>query len=446
MTVAICELDLSKEIEPIQLDPSTGELRILVRFDGCPVGWVRLTDLGRASLTPSGIRQVIARQIGPLLASFGLAPRLAARPAEAEPLEPISVIVCTRGLTNNLQRCLQALGELDYPNYEIIVVRYGPRHQDSLAGPGRAPVRIVHETQPGLPQARNRGVVEAGHNIVAFAGEDTCPDRGWLRAIAQAFSGPQVKAVTGPILPAELDTPAQMQFDALQLEMGRGLLRRRIIRRGALPGLEWSRLIKPKAALKQGYGHIKWVWRAELTRWDLIWEGALSTGRNMAFRRDIFTTVGFFDPGPGGDILAGEGGAGALFLRLLVQGYALVYEPSALVWQTYPRQITSVRRFAYERGRAMGAYLLTCAHDRTLNRGTILSFASREWLMRWLLRRLFRPGTVPRRLVALELMGAILSPLTYRAASKRAWQADMASRANPVVDATDRPVLDRMQS
>lgn len=446
MAVVVLDLDVSKAIKPIQLNVSTRDLRILVRFNGCPVGWVSLKALDQTRLSPSEIRQAIARQLGPQLASFALTPWFAQGPGGVEVLEPISVIVCTRGLANHRERCLQALFELDYPHYEIIVVTSARQDLGPFVGSSRVPVRTIHEAYPSLHQARNRGVAEASHTIIAFVGEDTCPDRGWLRAIAQAFTEPEVKAVTGPVFPTELETPAQIQFDEFTVAMGRGLLRRRTIRRGALPGLEWSRLIKPKAALKQGYGNIKWVWRAELTERDLMWEGAFSTGSNMAFRREIFTTTGFFDPVPDGETLASEGGVGALFLRLVAQGHALVYESSALVWQIYPRDIASVRRFAYEQGRTLGVYLLTCAHNRTLSRRTILSFAIREWLIGWLLRRLIRPGKLLRRLVALELIGAVLSPLAYWTARRRARHADIALRAKSVVDATDRPAFDRMQS
>ncbi|MCI0564019.1 MAG: hypothetical protein MN733_36550, partial [Nitrososphaera sp.] len=43
-----------------------------------------------------------------------------------------------------------------------------------------------------------------------------------------------------------------------------------------------------------------------------------------------------------------------------------------------------------------------------------------DWLVWWLLRRLFRPRGFPRRLVLAELIGALCSPIFYKAAQVRA--------------------------
>jgi hypothetical protein len=42
-----------------------------------------------------------------------------------------------------------------------------------------------------------------------------------------------------------------------------------------------------------------------------------------------------------------------------------------------------------------------------------LRFALRNWLGGWLGRNLWRPGDFSRRLAAIELTGALLSPLLY---------------------------------
>ncbi|HMQ29577.1 MAG TPA: glycosyltransferase family A protein, partial [Chloroflexaceae bacterium] len=50
------------------------------------------------------------------------------RPAAAPP-PPISVVVCTRDRAELLRGCLAALGQLDYPCYEVIVVDNAPRDE-----------------------------------------------------------------------------------------------------------------------------------------------------------------------------------------------------------------------------------------------------------------------------------------------------------------------------
>ncbi|MGH7230983.1 MAG: hypothetical protein ACREJU_06425, partial [Nitrospiraceae bacterium] len=81
-----------------------------------------------------------------------------------------------------------------------------------------------------------------------------------------------------------------------------------------------------------------------------------------------------------------------------------------------------LRRQLYDNGRGFGSYLLTCWRNRTVSRLALVQFVVRDWLGWWLCRRVLRPRGLPRRLVLAELMGALLSPIAYRAAQARAKQ------------------------
>ena len=58
-----------------------------------------------------------------------------------------------------------------------------------------------------------------------------------------------------------------------------------------------------------------------------------------------------------------------------------------------------------------------------MSRVSILRFAIRNWLGGWLGRNLWRPGDFSRRFAAIELTGALLSPLLYVNARVRARKA-----------------------
>ena len=69
----------------------------------------------------------------------------------------------------------------------------------SLARTGRPPVRIVSETQQGIPFARNRAIAEAKGAYLAFIDIDERPNPGWLNAAADALSREGAQCVGGPI-------------------------------------------------------------------------------------------------------------------------------------------------------------------------------------------------------------------------------------------------------
>ena len=364
-------------------------LTILVRYHRRPVGWVTLSDLRGMAVLPEQMLEATYSQLGWELVPLALGEPYFREPPHGHPSCPVSVIVCTRNRTDDLRGCLQSLLAMDYPDDEIIVVDNAPSSDDTARLVAGLPVRYVREEQPGLDRARNRGIAEARHGIVAFIDDDARADPYWLRAIADVFAEPGVMAVTGLVAPAELDTRAQRLFERHYGGMGHGF-RRRFIRRGGLSERE------------------------------LLWASGLGVGTNMAFRRDVFAAIGPFDIALDVGTSSRGGGDVEMFHRLVACGHTLVYEPAALVWHRHRRDLAALRQQVHNNGRSFGAYLLTCAQQRTMSRFAILSFAVGEWLVKWLLRRLLRPAGFPRRLVMAELAGALISPWAY---ARARWHA-----------------------
>ena len=110
-----------------------------------------------------------------------------------------------------LRRCVERLGELDHPDYEVIVVdnRPGDARPVNIEG-----ARVVREPHPGISAASNRGIATATGEIIAFTDDDVAVDRHWLRVIGERFARqPEVAAITGLVMPGELETSAQVLFE-----------------------------------------------------------------------------------------------------------------------------------------------------------------------------------------------------------------------------------------
>lgn len=388
MAVKVLELELTEQIRPVWGMEGYSGLYILARYRGRPVGWAYMT-VREPVVSAERLCEVIRKQLAWELVPHVLGDTITPRTPTSTALPPISVIICTRDRTDQLKHCLRALLTLDYPDYEIIVVDNAPRSDETAEYVAHLPIRYVREERPGLDWARNCGIAEARCDIVTFTDDDARPDRYWLHAIAQAFDEPEVMAVTGLVAPAEMETQAQVRFELVYGGMGRGF-RRRTVRRDTL------------------------------TDRKLLWASDFGVGANMAYRRCVFADIGPFDVALDVGTTSGGGGDNEMFHRLVARGHTLVYEPAALVWHNHRRDNASLRRLVYNNGRSFGAYLLTCARNRTMSRRAILRFVVRQWLGWWLLRRLRRPGKLPRHLVAIELAGTLLSPLAYRTAQAQA--------------------------
>jgi O-antigen biosynthesis protein len=112
----------------------------------------------------------------------------------------ISVIVCTHDGAETLPACLEALGRLDYPDYELIVVDDGSSDETAETA-ATYDVQVISTPHQGLGSARNAGLAAATGSIVAYLDDDAYPDRDWLRYLAAAFMESEHAGIGGPNIP-----------------------------------------------------------------------------------------------------------------------------------------------------------------------------------------------------------------------------------------------------
>jgi hypothetical protein len=123
----------------------------------------------------------------------------------------ISVVVCSYNGQRTIRDCLEGLLELDYPNYEVIVVNDGSTDATPLIA-GEYGFRLISTANRGLSNARNTGMQAATGEIVAYT--DTMPsDPHWLayavvHAPATSGSADRTRAAgDGPIAECVANSP-----------------------------------------------------------------------------------------------------------------------------------------------------------------------------------------------------------------------------------------------
>jgi GT2 family glycosyltransferase len=231
----------------------------------------------------------------------------------------VSVVVCTRDRPDDLERLLRSLGDLTVAAHEVVVVDNAP--SSGVTGPvvARFPgVDYVAEPRPGLSAARNAGIRASTGELVAFVDDDVTVHPDWLWRLREGFDGERVLAVTGLVLPAELETRAQMVF-----EYGLG---------GFARG--FRRLTYDRAFFAEQKARAVPVWK-------------VGAGASMAFRRAAFDLVGEFDERLG----AGASGCSEdseLWYRLLAEGFECCYEPAAVVFHHHRRDEQALKRQAHD--------------------------------------------------------------------------------------------------
>jgi len=383
-----------------------GAVWALVREHGRPRGMIRVPFVDGLAT-----RDQLNRAIETLPA----APRV---PESEWPLDQalpsISVVIPSLlERADGLDACLRSLAELDYPDYEVIVVDNRPAGAAPVQLPG---VRVVRETRPGISAARNRGLAEAKGDLIAFTDDDVVVDPGWLRAIAtRLVAHPEEACVTGLTLPSELETPAQV---ALEEYYGGFGVRTFEAVSHRMRAAGWRSLMTPATVDAMGDdGRV-------LRSFSLYAAGSFGAGANMAFRAGALRELGGFDCALGAGTATHGGEDLAIFARLAWRGHAVAFEPASIVHHTHRREEASLERQIKGYGVGYGALLMALVLEDPRHLGRIAGTARRAVRMmtagyRDKLAVDRQPNPRAGELARMELRGMAAGPFVYLATRLR---------------------------
>jgi Predicted glycosyltransferases len=285
-----------------------------------------------------------------------------------------SVIICTRNRSKDLLRCLHSLFEQSCLPREVIVVDNAPADDSTRRVVKQFPEVVYYEEpRPGLSIARNAGVRLATCSIIAFTDDDVVLHRHWLHHVMESFNEPEVAAMTGLVIASSLNTESQQLFEK-QYSFNRGY-RDKIY--------------------DQHY------FQAGLATGPRVWN--IGAGANMAFRKSVLSTTGYFDE------RLGAGAAGCnedseMWYRILAKGFSIHYNPRAVGFHEHRKELNALRRqvFCYMRGHTAAALI---------QRMQIKEAGYRRYLYRMifkscmplLIKRFFKPAE--RKMIVIQLHG-----------------------------------------
>jgi glycosyltransferase involved in cell wall biosynthesis len=113
-------------------------------------------------------------------------------------LPKVSVVVCSYNGARTLRECLRSLQELDYPDYEVILVDDGSTDDTQQIAGGFPDIKYVRQENCGLSVARNVGAEMASGKIIAYTDSDCIADGRWLHYLVTAMLDQGVEAIGGP--------------------------------------------------------------------------------------------------------------------------------------------------------------------------------------------------------------------------------------------------------
>jgi biofilm PGA synthesis N-glycosyltransferase PgaC len=226
-------------------------------------------------------------------------------------LPPVSVIVPAYNEGTVLERAIQSLLRLDYPEYEVLIIDDGSP-DDTLATAAAlegvydgVPIRVFTKPNGGKATALNLGIANSRHPFILCMDADSTVEPQLLRRALPHFEDPTVGAVAGNVKIENRD--------------------RLITRLQALEYIEGLNM--PRRA--QGF----------------IAAVNIVPGPVGVFRREALTDVGGYDT----DTFAEDAD---LTLKLISSGWKIVYEDQAVAWTQAPENWLDLvqQRYRWTRG------------------------------------------------------------------------------------------------
>ncbi|MBU6401279.1 MAG: glycosyltransferase [Verrucomicrobia bacterium] len=249
----------------------------------------------------------------------------AAAPHFPLPRDPeVSVVVAVYNGARTLKACLDSLGTLDYPAFEILLVDDGSTDDTARIAAQYPRVRYLrHPDNLGLSTARNTGIAAARGEIIAFTDADCRADENWLYYLVGDLLDSRFVGIGGHNL-----LPPDDSWVAAAVMVSPG---------GPAHVMATDRLAE----------HIP--------------------GCNMAFYKWALDEIGGFDP-----VFRQAGDDVDVCWRLQQRGYRIGFCPAAFVW--HYRRSTAIDYLKQQHGYGEAEALLVRKHPEYFN-----LFGGRTW-------------------------------------------------------------------
>lgn len=232
-------------------------------------------------------------------------------PASDASLPMISLVVPAYNEGMVIQAAIRSLLLLDYPNYEVLVIDDGSSddtYEKSLAVAREdhdVPIRVITKPNGGKADALNTGMTHARGEFILNMDGDTKLSRNTLRACIRHFDNPSVGAVAGNVKVLNRDN-MWTKLQALEYVEGLAMARK---------AQSFMRAVN-------------------------IIPGPLGM-----FRKTVLQQAGGYDH----DTFAEDCD---LTLKLLMRGWHIAYEPTAIAWVETPSRLLDLlkQRYRWTRG------------------------------------------------------------------------------------------------
>ncbi len=223
----------------------------------------------------------------------------------------VSIVIAVKGYCENLKESVSRCLELDYRDYEIIILPDKAFPKEGIFSADNIKIIATGDLTP--PYKRDIGVTQSKGEIIAFLDDDAYPVKGWLKEAVKIFrENKKIGCVCGPAPTAPGDSLRQVAS-----------------------GCVYS------SFLVSGNHNLRYVPGEKKEVFDI-------PSCNLLIKKSLFEEVSGFGKAywPGEDTF--------LCLKVLEEGSKMVYDPKVLVYHhrrsLFGAHLKQIKNYALHRG------------------------------------------------------------------------------------------------
>jgi cellulose synthase/poly-beta-1,6-N-acetylglucosamine synthase-like glycosyltransferase len=223
----------------------------------------------------------------------------------------VSIIVPVKNGEKTLKKCIDSILNLNYPNYELIIVNDGSTdNTQKILEEYKDKIKIINTQGVGPSKARNLAVKQAKGELVAFTDSDCIVDKEWLNELVKCFKIEENLAGVGG---EQLSPQDESNFGKIVNNFMHSI------------------------------GIIEYVKDEK----EVVFTQHNPTC-NSIYKKEVFEKLGVFKEGlwPGEDV--------EFDYRVTKTGYKLLFNPKAIVYHYRPQNIKKFIKMMYKYGKVQG--------------------------------------------------------------------------------------------
>jgi hypothetical protein len=102
-----------------------------------------------------------------------------------------------------------------------------------------------------------------------------------------------------------------------------------------------------------------------------------------------------------------------VFVRTILAGHVIAYEPAAIVWHEHRDELGQLRRQLFNYGVGLAAFATKYLSDRRTARDVLVRLPGGLRHLRSIAKRVESPAELPRTVLTAELLGLAWGPMAY---------------------------------